>query len=145
GGGRYDNLVAEVGGEPLGGVGFAMGDVVLGLVLAGVRVLPELRISPSQVMVATFDAATRVSAMRLAAELRAAGINVEWFPDADRLQRQYKYADRLRIRFVALVGPDELAAGTVSIKDLATGAQSSPRREEASAFLRAAIEGPAPA
>lgn len=145
GGGRYDNLVAEVGGEPLGGVGFAMGDVVLGLVLAGVRVLPELRISPSQVMVATFDAATRVSAMRLAAELRAAGINVEWFPDADRLQRQYKYADRLRIRFVALVGPDELAAGTVSLKDLATGAQSSPRREEASAFLRAAIEGPAPA
>ncbi len=141
GGGRYDNLVGEVGGDPIGGTGFAMGDVVIGLVLAGHRALPELRPSPSQVLVATFDAATRSEAMRLAADLRAAEINAEWYPEADKLQRQYKYADRRRIRFVALVGPDEVAAGTVSIKDLTRGTQAAPRRQDAAAYLRAAIEG----
>lgn len=141
GGGRYDNLVGEVGGDPIGGTGFAMGDVVVGLVLAGHRALPEIRLSPSQVLVATFDAATRSEAMRLAADLRAAGINAEWYPEADKLQRQYKYADRMGIRFVALVGPDEGAAGTVSIKDLTSSTQAAPRRQDAAAYLRAAIDG----
>lgn len=141
GGGRYDNLVADVGGDPIGGTGFAMGDVVIGLVLAAHRALPELRQSPSQVLVATFDPATRLEAMRLAADLRAAEVNAEWYPEAEKLQRQYKYADRMKIRFVALVGPDELAAGTVSIKDLSSGVQAAPRRQDAAAYLRAAIEG----
>jgi histidyl-tRNA synthetase len=140
GGGRYDNLVADVGGDPIGGTGFAMGDVVIGLVLAAYRALPELRLNPSQVLVATFDSATRGEALRLAADLRAAGISTEWYPEADRLQRQYKYADRMRIRFVALVGPDELAAGTISVKDLLSGAQAAPRRQDVAAFLHAAIE-----
>jgi len=145
GGGRYDNLVGEVGGDPIGGTGFAMGDVVIGLVLAEYRALPDLRLSPSQVLVATFDPATRSEAMRLAAELRAAGINAEWYPEPDKLQRQYKYADRMRVRFVALVGPDELASGTVSIKDLTSGMQTATPRQDAGAHLRAAIEGRASA
>ncbi len=45
------------------------------------------------------------------------------------------------IRFVALVGPDECAAGTVSIKDLTSGTQAAPRRQDAAAYLRAAIDG----
>ncbi len=145
GGGRYDNLVAEVGGDPIGGVGFAMGDVVISLVLASYRALPTIRACPSQILVATFDTAMRRDSLRLAADLRRTGLNVEWYPEADRLQRQYKYADRLQIRFVALVGPDELAAGTVSVKDLRTGTQSSPRREQAGAFLLTAIEAESPA
>jgi histidyl-tRNA synthetase len=145
GGGRYDNLVADVGGDPVGGMGFAMGDVVIGLVLAAYDALPSLQANPAQVLVATFDAATRTEALRLAAELRASGLRCEWYPEADKLQRQYKHADRQRVPFVALVGPDELAAGTVSIKDLARGTQATPRRQDAAAYLRSAIEGREPA
>ncbi len=55
GGGRYDNLVADVGGLPVGGMGFAMGDVVIRLVLQKYGCLPVLKTFPAQVMVTIFD------------------------------------------------------------------------------------------
>jgi histidyl-tRNA synthetase len=55
GGGRYDNLLADVGGQPLSGVGFAMGDVVIGIILQEAGLLPEYQPSPAQVLVTVFD------------------------------------------------------------------------------------------
>src|SRR5690606_20222793 len=51
GGGRYDNLLADVGGQPLSGVGFAMGDVVVGIILQEAGLIPEFQPSPAQVLV----------------------------------------------------------------------------------------------
>ena len=118
GGGRYDNLVGDVGGDRLPGVGFAMGDVVIGLVAQKYGKAPALGASPSQVLVTMFDKDSQAAALRLAAELRAAGLRAEWYPEAAKLDRQLKYADTTGIRYAVIEGPDEVAKGVVTVKDL---------------------------
>ena len=136
GGGRYDNLVGDVGGDRLPSTGFAMGDVVLGLVLAAASARPTLRISPSAVLVTTFDTSTRSASLRLCHELRAAGLHAEWFPEPGRMPRQLKYADRLGIPLVAILGPDEVQAGSLTLKHLPTGRQIVCPREQAALRAR---------
>ena len=123
GGGRYDNLVADVGGDRLAAVGYAMGDVVIGLALQKYGKLPALRISPTQVLIAPFEASLFGAARKLAAQWRAAGLRVELYPDAVKLDRQLKYADSKGIPFVAILGPDEAAQGGVTLKDLRAKSQ----------------------
>lgn len=131
GGGRYDDLVADVGGDPLPGVGFAMGDVVIGLVLEKCGVQPDLRANPAEVFIPTFDENSRGDALRLASELRDAGLRVEWFPEITRLPKQFKYADRQGIPLAVILGPDEIKFDQVAIKDLRTGTQTTVPRSEA--------------
>jgi histidyl-tRNA synthetase len=121
GGGRYDNLVRDVGGDRLPSTGFAMGDVVVGLAAASAR--PVLRTSPSVVLVTTFDASTLPASLALCQELRATGLQAEWFPEPGRVPRQLKYADRLGIPLVAILGPDEIQAGSLTLKHLPSGRQ----------------------
>lgn len=123
GGGRYDNLVADVGGDRLAATGYAMGDVVIGLALQKYGKLPALRISPTQVLIAPFEASLFGAARKLAAQWRAAGLRVELYPDAAKLDRQLKYADSKGIPFVAILGPDEAAQGGVTLKDLRAKSQ----------------------
>lgn len=123
GGGRYDNLVADVGGDRLAATGYAMGDVVIGLALQKYGKLPALRISPTQVLIAPFEASLFGAARKLAAQWRAAGLRVELYPDAVKLDRQLKYADSKGIPFVAILGPDEAAQGGVTLKDLRAKSQ----------------------
>lgn len=130
GGGRYDNLVGDVGGNPLPGVGFAMGDVMIGLVLEKYGLLPELVKTPARVLVTVFDEARLKSSFALATELRKTGIPVLVYPEAVKLPRQLKFADRVGVRYVLIVGPDEEAAGLVTVKDLNTGAQENISRSE---------------
>jgi histidyl-tRNA synthetase len=118
GGGRYDNLVADVGGNPLPGVGFAMGDVVIELVLQDAGVIPGGLGEQTQVIVTVFDAETLPESMRLAAEIRAAGVRVVVYPDADKLGKQFKFADKLGIPIAIVLGPDELTQGKVTLKNL---------------------------
>ena len=123
GGGRYGNLLADVGGEPMGGIGFAMGDVVIGLVLEQYGLKPALRPSPTRVLVTVFSADLLGQSARLAARLRASGVNTELYPEAVRLDRQLKYANASGIPFAVIVGPDEAATGKATVKDLASGKQ----------------------
>jgi histidyl-tRNA synthetase len=130
GGGRYDNLVADVGGAPLSGVGFAMGDVVTSLVLEKYGARPELRSNPADVFIPTFDETCRAEALLLASELRSNGLRVEWYPEVSRLSKQFKYADRQGIPLAAIIGPDEIKSSQVAIKDLRSGEQVTVPREE---------------
>lgn len=118
GGGHYDNLVADVGGEPLSAVGFAMGDVMITLVLEKYGLLPEIPPTPAPVLVTVFDAELLISSMKLASELRKAGINAVCFTEPVKLNKQLKYADRMGMRIVVIVGPDEQDAGQATVKDL---------------------------
>ena len=93
GGGRYDNLVGDVGGDPLGGIGFAMGDVVMGLVIEKFGLKPKLRATPADVFVTVFDAALVRTSARVAAQIRSGGVNTELYPDAVKLDKQMKYAN----------------------------------------------------
>ncbi len=142
GGGRYDNLVGDVGGDRLPGVGFAMGDVVIGLLLSKYGKLPVLKTSPTQVLIATFDASLFSVARRLAAQWRADGLRVELYPDAAKLDRQLKYADAKNIPFVAILGPDEAATNTVTLKDLQSKSQERVAYSAVAQILEQRLPGP---
>ena len=141
GGGRYDNLLSAVGGEPLPAVGFAMGDVVIGLVLGKAGLLPsDQSASPARVLITAFDSERVAPSFAVAAELRSAGIACLTYPDPARLQKQFRYADRLGVRLVLVLGPDEIARGTVVVKDLASGAQESVQRGILAHFIRSRLQ-----
>jgi histidyl-tRNA synthetase len=136
GGGRYGNLVADVGGEPLGGIGFAMGDVVIGLLLERYGLKPDLAISPTEVLVAVFSNDLMSISARLAAQIRKEGIRTELFPEAIKLDKQLKYAGSLNIPFAIIIGPDEAANGLVMLKNLKTGEQISIEQSRIASIIR---------
>ena len=129
GGGRYDNLVSDVGGMRLPGVGFAMGDVVIELVLQDAGVIPARLGAKPQVLVTVFDDETLAASLQAARELREAGCRVVVYPEADKLGKQFKFADRLDVPVAVILGPDELKAGRVAIKNLKTREQVTVERE----------------
>jgi histidyl-tRNA synthetase len=136
GGGRYDNLLADVGGDPLPAVGFAMGDVVITLILEKYGLLPkDLPVYPAQVLVTVFDQAGLLESFTLAAELRQAGLKVLAYPSVDKLGKQFKFADRVGARAALVLGPDELSSGQVAVKDLRSGEQQVIRRENVMAVI----------
>jgi histidyl-tRNA synthetase len=136
GGGRYDNLLRDVGGDPLSGVGFAMGDVVIGIILQEKGLLPAFTPTPAPVLVTVFDDSMWMDAYALAAELRSAGINVTTYPEPVKLRNQFKFGDRMGMRISLVVGPDEAAAGMVTLKDLASGEQQSVPRAQVAEAVR---------
>src|SRR5450759_5279839 len=119
GGGRYDRLMQEYGGPPTPGLGFALGfeRTVLALAAAGVEVpVPAV----AEVFVARAVAEVAGDAFLICDALRCSGIAAETDHQARSLKSQFKLADRLGARYVVLVGPDELANGQVTLRDMAT-------------------------
>jgi len=110
--------------------------LVLGLLLAKDGAAPELRASPSQVLMVTFDADSQKQALRAATRLRAEGLQVEWYPSAERLARQLKYADRLGIPLAVILGPDEIREDALTLKDLRSGQQERLPASEAGGRIR---------
>jgi len=129
GGGRYDNLMADVGGDPLPATGFAMGDVVIGIVLQEARLLPEFKSTPADVLVTVFDSSLMLKSYALAAELRKSGFNVMVFPETIKLQKQFKFADKMGMRVALVLGPDEAKNSQVAVKNLLNGEQVIVTRE----------------
>jgi histidyl-tRNA synthetase len=123
GGGRYDNLLADVGGESLPAVGFAMGDVVIGLLLKEAGLIPRFVPTPAPVLVTVFDESFLLKSYTLASTLRQAGLNVSVYPEPAKISKQFKYADKMGMRVVLVVGPDEAANGKVAVKNLKDGGQ----------------------
>jgi histidyl-tRNA synthetase len=125
GGGRYDNLLSDVGGESLPAVGFAMGDVVITLLLEKYGLLPgDLDVNPAPVLVTIFDEERQLASLRLATKLREAGLNVVVYPEATKLGKQFKYADRIGAKVTLVLGPDEAGKGQVAVKNLGSGEQN---------------------
>jgi histidyl-tRNA synthetase len=129
GGGRYDNLLEEVGGQPLPGVGFAMGDVVIGIILQEAGLLPEFAPTPAEALVTVFDEKLSSQSYKLAAELRNAGVNTIVYTEPAKLPKQFKFADRMKMKVALVVGPDEAEKGFVVVKNLTSGEQVQVSRE----------------
>ena len=120
GGGRYDNLVGMFLGQSIPACGFSLGlERILVVMQERGMFPPSVAMTPADVMMAVFDAADLGHAMRVAAILRGAGLRVLVYPDADKIGKQIKYADSRKIPYVAILGSDEISAGTVTVKDLA--------------------------
>jgi len=136
GGGRYDNLVGMFLGQSIPACGFSLGLERI-LVVMGERGMfpPGLASTPADVMVAVFDAKDAPHALSVAARLRQAGLRVLVYPDADKIGKQIKYADSRGIPFVAILGGDEISAGTVTVKHLAGNTQNTYDQSAAGAAI----------
>ena len=145
GGGRYDNLMAQVGGDPLPAVGFAMGDLAIGLLLDSLGLIPkEISKTPAEVFVTVFDSERQKDSMTLAAQLRQAGLKVICNTEISKLPKQFKYADRIGVRVVAVIGPDEAATNQVTIKDLVNATQHTVSRTQAAFEIKKLLDSHRP-
>lgn len=120
GGGRYDRLLELVGGEPLPAVGFGMGDVVLGELLAARGLVPEY-VRALDYYVVTVRPDERADALRIAHALRDKGHSVAYGLKDQTLGKQMKAAAREGAHEVLIVGPDELARGCVVARNMTSG------------------------
>ena len=122
GGGRYDRLMQEYGGPATPGLGFALGfeRTMLAMEASGARAegLPT-----ADLYVAAVDESVRGAAFALVAALRDAGIAAETDHQGRSLKSQFKQADRLGAKLVAVVGPEEVSAGQVTLRDMSTRAE----------------------
>jgi histidyl-tRNA synthetase len=125
GGGRYDNLVGMFLGQSVPACGFSLGLERILVVMAERGMFPPtLATMPADVMMAVFDAKDTSHALRVAGLLRQSGLRVLVYPDADKIGKQIKYADSLGIPFVAILGGNEIEAGTVTVKNLTAQTQA---------------------
>ncbi|HVL69609.1 MAG TPA: histidine--tRNA ligase [Vicinamibacterales bacterium] len=139
GGGRYDGLIGMFSGEQIPACGFSLGLERILVVMGERNMFPaDVATAAADVMVAQFDAEGTADALTLAGELRAAGLRVDVYPEADKLGKQFKYAAVRGVRFVALAGADERARGEVTIKNMVTGEQVAAPRRDAARQIRAA-------
>lgn len=120
GGGRYDKLIEQYGGEPTPAVGFAMGDVIARDFLETHTLLPALP-SSAQLYLAPVMEADREAALGAAERLRESGINVAFGIGHQKIGDHIKAAVKLGIPSFAAYGEKERASGTIEIKNLATG------------------------
>lgn len=142
GGGRYDNLLEDVGGDKLPAVGFAMGDLVMSLVLEELGLIPEDIKSPSaSVLVTVFDEGSMQETLRLSDELRQTGLKVNCYPQADKLSKQLKFADRIGIKIAVILGPEEIKQNMVTFKELSSGNQVSVDRALAADTISELLDG----
>jgi len=123
GGGRYDNLVEVVGGPRIPGVGFAAGDKVIEEVLKKFGKWPILNPVPTRVLVTIFDESMYRNSLEIACQLRQAGVETELYLTPEKLDKQLKYADRQKIRWAIIIGPEEAQKKQLTIKDLQTKSQ----------------------
>ena len=123
GGGRYDNLVGDMGGETVGGVGFAVGDLIITLILKQYGRLPEFGKTPAAVFFTLFEESLLQESLTLAHVLRQAGVKVTSQLAPSRLGKQFKYADRIGSKFAIVLGPDEVDNQTAAIKIFSSGEQ----------------------
>ena len=124
GGGRYDNLVEQLGGRPTPGVGFGSGIERLLLALDAQKVTLPAPAGQLIWLVAIGDPA-REHNWKLMAQLRAAGLPADMDTSPRSPKAQFKLADREKARWCVVVGDSELAAGQVNLKDMTTGAEKS--------------------
>ncbi len=123
GGGRYDNLTGIFGLPDMSGVGISFGADRIYDVLKGLDKFPAGLRSTTTLLFANMGAEEVRYVLPVAAALRSRGISVEIYPESSKLKKQFDHCDRKSIPFLSICGADEAAAGTVQIKNLASGEQ----------------------
>ncbi len=137
GGGRYDNLIGMFLGQEVPATGISLGLERILVVMGERGMFPDgLATTPADVLVTLWNAHRASDSLAIAGELRAAGLRVEVYPEADKVGRQFKYASDRKIPFVVVAGDDEAARGEVSVKNLSSGEQKAVPRAEAATFIK---------
>ncbi len=138
GGGRYDGLIGMFRQESLPTTGTSLGiERIIDLMDELNLYPPQLRETVVQVLVTVFGEETRPASQRFATQLREAGIRTEVSLETRKIGRQTAYADRKGIPVVAYLGPDEIAAGAVTLKRLRDGEERTIPQAAAADAVRA--------
>ncbi|HWR09405.1 histidine--tRNA ligase [Sporomusa sp.] len=137
GGGRYDGLIEECGGQPTPGIGFAIGIERVLLALEKQELLPPLN-TAIDVFVAPLGIELQAVAFQILTEIRRANITADMDYINRSLKAQMKYANKYPAKFVALIGQDELVQNKVMLKNMETGSQELINRAE---LVHMIIEG----
>lgn len=135
GGGRYNDLVAKLGGPDLPAVGFAIGDVTLGLLLDARGLMPTF-VQASDVYCVVGGEAERQAAFGDIHALRAAGFKTDYPLKDVAFGKQFKLASESGAKLALIYGPDELAKGVVKIRDLANRSEMDVARDQVVASVR---------
>jgi histidyl-tRNA synthetase len=137
GGGRYDELIGMFLGQQVPACGISLGLERILVVMAERGMFPPaLTAAPADVMVTIWNANAARDAIRLAGELRAAGVRVDLYPEPDKIGKQFKYAGSRGVRFVTIVGEAETERGDVAVKNLETGEQQVMPRAAVASFIK---------
>jgi histidyl-tRNA synthetase len=135
GGGRYDGLMGEIGGQDITGIGFGIGlDRALLAVEAEGIVIPETFVS--DLFIIPMGVAAKSAALKYAADLRAAGFKVELAFGDRALKTAMKIADKSGSRYSLVIGDEEMASGVVEVKDMSSGTANSVRLDSLASALR---------
>ena len=125
GGGRYDGLIGMFGKEQIPACGFSLGLERILVVMEERGMFPAeiADAAPADVMVTVWSEETISESLKLASELRSAGLRVAVYPEPDKFGKQMKYADAIKVPFVCVLGETEIAEGKVTFKNMKTGDQ----------------------
>lgn len=140
GGGRYNTLVAKLGGPDLPAAGFAIGDVVISEMLKAKNLLPTIVQAPD-VFCIIGGPVERKAALADIRQMRAAGLRVEYPLKDAGFGKQFKLADQFKARFAVIYGGDELSRGAVKVKNFGTGAEQEIPRDRLLPSIRDLLAG----
>jgi histidyl-tRNA synthetase len=135
GGGRYDDLIKQLGGIEMPAVGFGMGFDRTVEAANQLGLIPNLQAS-AQVLVTLFDQTTIEASLKTATQLRQAGISVELYPELDKIGKQLKIANQKQIPWVIIIGQEEATQNQVALKNMKSGNQISVSLDEAIAAIQ---------
>ena len=125
GGGRYDDLTAVFGLKDTSGVGISFGFDRIYLVLEELNLFPKSAQKGTQVLFANFGSDYAVTCLKMIQELRFHNIRCEFYPDAEKMKKQFSYANAKEIPFMVVLGSEELDNKSFILKDMESGNQTS--------------------
>lgn len=135
GGGRYDNLTGIFGLPGMSGVGISFGADRIYDVLKGLDKFPHSLTSSTDILFANMDLSAIPYIISVVKSLRDRDIACEIYPDSTKLKKQFDYADKNSIRFISIIGEDEIEKNIINIKNLATGEQQSFAKKDIEAII----------
>ncbi len=123
GGGRYDDLTSIFGLNDVSGVGISFGVDRIYLVMEELNLFPKNITNLTKLMFVNFGENESLYCLPIIKQLRDSGVKVDFYPSSDKMKKQFNYADKKGIKYVALVGEDEILSGLLTVKDMQTGNQ----------------------
>ncbi|MDX2190981.1 MAG: histidine--tRNA ligase [Bacteroidota bacterium] len=130
GGGRYDNLTGLFGLNGISGVGISFGLDRIYDVMQELNVFEHISQVQTKVLITIFDEKSEGYSIELLSKLRTIGIRTEIYPQADKLKKQFAYADAKKIPYVVIIGENEIKNKLYSLKKMETGEQKELKIEE---------------
>lgn len=130
GGGRYDDLTGLFGMPDVSGVGISFGADRIYDVLTELNLFPTDTDKGLKLLFVNFGETEALHCLKLVKEIRQNGIDCELYPTAAKMQKQMKYANDIRVQYVALVGETEMSEQLIQLKNMETGEQEEMSLEE---------------